>query len=189
MKLYIQEGGNMKKEWRIKTLAISIIVLFIGVGFQHAFAVETKSSDLNEKPSINDGLPDLIIEDINFQEHDPGSGYYYIYCYVKNQGDDYAYGNLTVDFNIKKTFFWWLNMRTIYEVIRSKNLKDGLAPGEKIYVSLYAGEDILPFFCFAKFFVKINTDKKIIESNYDNNKDMLKVFASIFGWSYSFLWW
>ena len=134
-------------------------------------------------------LPDLMIRNIGFYEHDPGADYYYVGCIVKNQGDAYAYGNFTVDFKIKKTFFWWFNTEAIHEFNYSRILMDGLAPGEEIYVALYNGEDILPFFCFARFYVKINTDKEIIESNYENNKDMLKVYNSIFGWDYHCLWW
>ena len=39
----------MKKEWLVKTLALGIIVLFIGVSFQPVFAIES-----SEKVTIND---------------------------------------------------------------------------------------------------------------------------------------
>ncbi len=173
----------MKKDLLCKTFVMGVVVLFIGVGVQPAFAVETKSSDLNENPSLNDGLPELIVKDIVFWEHDPGSHFYYVYGYIKNQGDDYAYGNLTVEFTVKRTFFWLFDTWTIYKDVYSKNLKYGLAPGETISVLPSCGEFTLPLFCFARFYLKINHDKKINESNYDNNELMIKVF-SFFFWHY-----
>jgi hypothetical protein len=166
----------------------SIIVLFIGLGIQPAFAIETKSSELIENPSINEGLPDLIVVDLDFHEHDPGSRFYYVYCDIINQGDDYAYGDLTIEFKVIKTFFWWFNLGTIHEESYSRDLGNGLAPGGKIYTMPYCDTSFLPPFCFARFIVEVNTDNQIIESNYDNNKDMLKVYNSLFGWNKRCLW-
>ena len=81
------------------------------------------------------------------------------------------------------------NLGTIYEESYTRDLGNGLAPGGKIYTMPYADNTgLLPPFCFARFIVKVNTDKQIIESNYDNNKDMLKVYNSLFGWNYVCPW-
>ena len=39
--LFIEEGGKMKKEWLVKTLALGIVVLFIGVSFQPSIVSES----------------------------------------------------------------------------------------------------------------------------------------------------
>jgi len=43
--IYIREGGNMKKDWLIKTLTFCIVVLFISVSIQPVFAVNLKNND------------------------------------------------------------------------------------------------------------------------------------------------
>ncbi len=165
-----------------KGLVLGIIGLFVCVGIQSAFAVETKSSDLNEN------LPDLIVVDLDFFEHDPGSSFYYVYCNVVNQGDGYAYGDLTIEFKVIKTFFWLFKLRSIYMESYSRDLGEGLAPGGEIFTMPHCGSDFLPPFCFARFIVEVNSNKKIIESNFENNKDMLKVYCAFNGWDYSCPW-
>jgi len=75
--MIIIEGGQEKMQKTSvfdKFLVVEIIILFIGIGIQPAFANDTIISNV-AKDENNDGLPDLIIEDIRiriddeYQEH------------------------------------------------------------------------------------------------------------------------
>jgi len=53
----------MKKEWLVKTLALCIVVLFIGISFQPVFAINSKSKDeIIENKSNNENKLEYIIE-------------------------------------------------------------------------------------------------------------------------------
>ena len=100
-----------------------------------------------------------------------------------NQGDAYAYGNVTVEFTVVRTIFFWLfNIRIVYDYKDTLYLRDGLAPGETTYDSVSTGDFTLPIFGFFKFNAGVNLDKKIEESNYNNNERMERVFSFLTDW-------
>jgi hypothetical protein len=164
-----------------KGLVVGIIILFIGVGIQPALAVESKSSSLNEKPREENGLPDLIVEDIYYYPFENGWDIYLVNVKILNQGDTYAYGNITVEFTIIRTIFWFFNLRIYQHNTVIISLDNGLAPGEKITCGV-SGWISLEFFGFYKFNAGINLDKKIEESNYNNNERMERVTSIAFWW-------
>jgi len=173
----------MVKRLYKKGLVVGIIILFVGVGFQPVFANESKSSDLNEKQRVEDGLPDLVIKDIDYYLHDPGSPFYYIEADIKNQGFGYLYDGVTVEFRIVSSIFWLINLNILYENNETEYFSGGIAPGETRTVYLFIGEPHIPIFGFLKFEAGINLDKKIEEKNYFNNRRIERVFT-IFGWLY-----
>jgi hypothetical protein len=100
-----------------------------------------------------------------------------------NQGDAYAYGNVTVEFTVVRTIFWFFNLRIVYDFTDTFYLYDGLAPGEKRDKCVSDGAFSLSnlLFGFFKFYAGINLDKEIDESNYNNNERMERVNC-IFTW-------
>jgi hypothetical protein len=48
----------MKKEWLVKTLALSVVVLFISVSFQPVFAIENKTPVINNQSEKNESYVD-----------------------------------------------------------------------------------------------------------------------------------
>jgi hypothetical protein len=159
----------------MKILTIFIIFLFLGVGFSSAFSINTKSSNINGNHSKNEVLPDLIIKDIRYFPSATYPYWHYVIANIKNRGNDYAYGNISVQFSVVDTFFWLSNKGTIYDDINIIYLENGLAPGESRYIWLHQRME-LPRFGFFKFFVNINIDKRIDERYYFNNWRMELVF-------------
>lgn len=177
----------MNKDIMSKALVLSIIFLFIGVGIQpiNAFTeIKSNNQGIIEVNNIESavGLPDLIIEDIYYYLHDPGSPFYYVEADIKNQGDAYVYEGVTVEFTVVKTIFWFFNLKIIYDNIETKHFYGGLAPGETRTIFLSVGDFDLPIFGFFKFNAGINLDKKIDESNYNNNKFTEQVFCFFAMW-------
>lgn len=142
--------------------------------------LSSENVDTTEQQSTNDGLPDLIIEDIYYYLHDPGSPFYYVEAKIKNQGDAYLYEGVNVEFTVVKTIFWFFNVKIIYDNIENEYFYGGLAPGETKSVFLSVGDFELPIFGFFKFYAGINLDKKIDESNYNNNRRTERIVC-IFG--------
>jgi hypothetical protein len=165
-----------------KIIIPCVICLFVGMVFQPASANENISSDLNEKPREEDGLPDLIVEDIYYYPYEDGWDIYLVNVEILNQGDAYAYGNITVEFTIIRTIFWFFNLRIYQDNTVIISLDSGLAPGEKITCGVSKGFISLEFFGFYKFNTEVNPDKTIVESNYNNNERMERVTSIAFWW-------
>jgi hypothetical protein len=174
-----------------KIIILGVVFLFFGMGFQPAFAVENRLStdngieesdvELIKQQDTCNFLPDLVIKDINYYLHDPGSPFYYIEADIKNQGFGYLYDGVTVEFRIVSSIFWLINLNILYENNETEYFYGGLAPGETSTVYLYIGEPRIPIFGFLKFEAGINLDKKIEEKNYFNNRRIERVFC-FFGW-------
>jgi len=163
-----------------KGLVIGIIILFFGVGVQ-----STSANDVSEikETTEEDSLPDLIVEDITYYDFESGWNFYYVDVHILNQGDAVAYGNVTLEFTAVRTLFWLFNIRIVYEYKDTLNLRDGLAPGETTWDSVSQGDFTLPIFgLFYKFNAGINLDKKIDESNYNNNEGYELVLCILTSW-------
>lgn len=145
--------------------------------------LKANNKDINESQITDDDeLPDLIVEDIIYYPHDPGSIDYYIEADVKNQGNTTAHGEVTIELKITRLLFRVIPIKVYYHKIDSYKLHDGLEPGETQTKLLTVGYLIPGLFGFYKIYVGINLDKKIDESDYNNNERTEKILVIFNVW-------
>jgi len=136
-------------------LVVSIILLFLLTTCLPVLASE--------------GKPDLIIEDIfrwpnNFPDE------YHFECSVRNIGN---YPIYKAEFEIYVKIYWMLFGRIPLIPIKSHTTSvyvEGYLFGELKYNFIIAQCDRLPIFGTYRFYLTVNPNLKIDESDYDNNK-------------------
>jgi len=159
----------MKQRTICKTLAVAVIILFLGLAVQPSVAVQTKTEMyIKESQKTFKKLPDLICERINVYPHDAGQPDQYIDAWIRNIGRAEAQGNLTINFKVERTLFGLFGIRTVFEEYSVHNLKI-LPPGELQIRLLASCPQIPAILGIYKFKVELNPDRTIEERFYINN--------------------
>jgi len=122
-------------------------------------------------PIVNasEGKPDLIIDDI-FLWPSSFPDEYHFECSIRNIGDSPIWKD---EFEIHVKIYWMLFGRIPLLPIFSHTtsvIVDGFLFGELKYNITFASCDSLPKFGSYRFYLTVNPNETIDESNYDNNK-------------------
>jgi len=131
--------------------------------------------------STEAGKPDLIIEGLGTR---PANIYFlnWVYCVVKNIGSGTAYDDIEVKVEIKRVIFGvFLINKTLRSFYASGWSSSGLPPNNTTSLE-FAMDDQLPqgWFRIYRIYCQVNPDKRIEETDYNNNfytKDVLVLFS------------
>ena len=147
-----------------KCLAVGIILLFLlTTCLPIVNAIEEK--------------PDFIIDDIFLWPSNTPDEYNFE-CSVKNIGNSTnEWNNLEINVKIKWMFLGSIPLLSIASYTESHFIQGVIKSGETINLS-FASCDRLPIFGSYRFYLTVNPNKTIDESDYDNNKcsEAWKVF-------------
>ena len=159
-----------------KGLVVGIIVLFIFMGIQpviSVISVESKSFDLNENSSINDDLPDLMIDNVII--YYSTRGWPMAKIHINNLGGNVEW-NLKCKLTMKKLF----GNITIYKKTEDYGSQIEHPTDTIKTLTMYEFDmDKIPMIFFGKIYFEVDPDNKVIESNEKNN----------LVWTYVFCWW
>jgi len=121
--------------------------------------------------------PDFVIEDIFLWPSNTPDEYHFE-CSVKNIGNSTnEWNNLEINVKIKWMFLGSIPLLSIASYTESHFIQGVIKSGETINLS-FASCDRLPIFGSYRFYLTVNPNKTIDESDYDNNKcsEAWKVF-------------
>jgi len=143
-----------------KMLVVGVIVIFVGLGVEPAFAIVDN----------NDDLPDLIVEDFELYSRIPEWGHYELWAKIKNIGNAQTMGV----FHFKVIIFRLIFRKIPFPVRHWGDIYNfynyTIIPGETQRFHLGSGNEIPRLRGYYRFYVVINMDKNIEEGNYDNNE-------------------
>jgi hypothetical protein len=132
-------------------------------------------------PIVNagEGKPDLLIDGLGTT---PANTFplNWVYCVVKNIGSGTAYGDIEVKVEIKRVIFgMFLINKTLNSFFTSGWSSSGLSPNNTTS-SKFTMDYRLPSWGFFRLYCWVNPDKRIEETDYNNNfytQDVLVFFG------------
>ena len=149
-----------------KGLVLGIIVLFIGVGVQPAFAVNLSKNTVESESNSGRALPDLVIIDV-YKEECNEKPYWYMQALVKNIGEGTVTNERWRTFRcvVKRPYLGII----VYDFIEV-HLGPSIPPGEttKTFRFWPGGPEVV-FPGIYKVYWEIDEENFIPESNENNN--------------------
>ena len=153
-----------------KCLAVGIILLFLSTTCIPVLA--------------SDGKPDLIIEGLGTRPTNTPP-HNWVYCVVKNIGSGTAYDFIDVKVEIKRVLFGvFLINKTLRSYFANGWSSGGLPPNNATGIE-FAMDYELPswgFFRIYRIYCWVNPDKRIEETDYNNNFYTEDVFVLFGDW-------
>jgi len=155
----------MGKNTLKRSLIVGIVFLFLSTACLPVHASE--------------GKPDLMIEGLGIESSNLPYEYD-VFCVVKNIGSENANDFIDVKVEIKRVFFGvFLINKTLRSFFANCLSSGGLPPNETTNIE-FAGDYQLPAWGFYRIYCQVNPDKRIEETDYNNNfytQDVLVLFG------------
>jgi len=128
-----------------------------------------------------DEKPDLIITGLGTVQADDFV-HNRVYCVVKNIGSENANNFIDIKVQIKRVLFGVFPInKTLYHYFANRWDSGGLPPNSTMGVN-FTMDYRLPAWGFFRIYCQVNPDKRIEESNYDNNFYTQDVFVLFGNW-------